>query len=177
MNGEQEGAVSGERTLNQIVNGLAAAISRSLSPGDVAALRRMAPEDVATPAFWRLAATHLENELRGEGPAAEARERRWAVVVAALAVTAGLHAPGRSLGSALAAAGLSELRLTRLLRAHGDALPAEVRSVATYLAAKAVPFDAVDLARIVLSDGGPSEEQVRRGIARSFFGQLSRNEK
>jgi CRISPR type I-E-associated protein CasB/Cse2 len=97
------------------------------------------------------------------------------MVVGALAVTSGLQAPRRSLGAALAEAGLSELRLTRLLRAHAGALPAEVRAVASYLASKAVPFDATDLARLVLSDGGPSEERVRRGIARSYYGQLSRN--
>ncbi len=162
-------------SLNRQIGALVAAISRA-PPGDVAALRRMAPDDIATPAFWKLAGTVLE-ELRGDGPALEARERCWAIVTSALAVTAGLHAPGRPLGAALADAGLAELRLTRLLRAHSDALPAEVRTVAAYLASKAAPFDATDLARLVLSDGGPSEEQVRRSIARSYYGQLSRNEK
>lgn len=164
-------------SLNRVVNTLAGTIARALSPGDVAALRRMEPGDVATPAFWKLAGTVLEHELRGDGPAVESRERQWAMVVAALATTAGLHAPGRSLGAGLAEAGLSELRLTRLLRAHGDALPAEVRGAASYLAAKAMPFDGTDLAWLVLSDGSSAEEQVRRSIAKSFFGQLARTAK
>ncbi len=164
-------------SLNRLVGLLARAIARALPPGDVAALRRMAPHDLATPAFWKLAGTVLEGEFRGEGPGVEGRERNWAMVTSALAITSGLHAPGRGLGAALAEAGLSELRLTRLLRAHGDALWAEVRMVAAYLASKAKPFDAADLARLVLSDDGPSEEPVRRRVAKSYFGQLSRNDK
>lgn len=164
-------------SLSSTVNRLARALGRELSPGDVASLRRMAPDDVATPAFWKLTGGVLDDELRGEGPAIDTRERLWAVVVNALALTSGLHAPGRSFGGALAEAGLSELRLARLLRAHGDALPAEVRSVAAYLASKAIAFDATDLARLVLSDGGASEEPVRRGIAKAYYRQLSLNEK
>jgi CRISPR system Cascade subunit CasB len=163
------------RPLAQLVNRLAHAVSRQLSPGDLAALRRLSPDDLSAPAYWKLLGTVLVDEVR-QGDAGLQRERRWGTILSAMAVTAGLHRPGRSLGAALAEAGYSELRLTRLFRAGGDALPPEVRSAASFLAAKAIPFDAADLAGLVLSDGGPSEDLVRRGIARSYYRQLTSHE-
>lgn len=164
----------GERTLASTVNALARTMAR-MSPGDVASLRRLTPDDLAVPAFWKLAGIALEHELAGGG--VEDRERRWAVVVASVAVASGLHAPGRPLGDALAAAGYSELRLARLLRAHAAALPPEVRGATAYLASKAVAFDGADVAALVLSDGGPSEEAVRRRIAKSYYAFISRKAK
>lgn len=168
--------VGAPRSLSRAVGALAHFVEHGASPGDVAGLRRLAPEDPAAPAFWRLAGTLLADELRGGGGALEARERAWASIVNALALTAGLHAPARPLGTALAAAGYSELRFTRLLRAQGDALAPEVRGAAAFLASKAEPFDATDLAQLVLSSGGISEETVRRGVARTYFRQLTRDE-
>src|SRR5512133_2452527 len=108
--------VGAPRTRSRTVGALARFVERGASPGDVAELRRLVPGDPAAPAFWRLAGTLLADELRGSGTALDAREQAWASIVNALAVTSGLHAPARSLGSALATAGYSELRFTRLLR-------------------------------------------------------------
>lgn len=174
--GRSPDASGAERPLSSIVSALARAIDTHLPPGDVAALRRMPTGELATPAFWRLAGTVLEGVLRGDGPTALERERQWATIVSALAVSAGLHSSRRSFGAALAEAGYSELRLTRLLRAHGATLPAEVRAATAFLSSKAVPFDGVDLAALVLSDGGPSEEVVRRNVAKGYYAQLSRKD-
>ena len=103
--------------------------------------------------------------------------RRWAAIACAMALTVGQHAQGRPAGAALADAGLAELRFVRLLRAHGDPLFHALRTTAHYLAAKAAPVDWRDLAALVLSDGRSDEERVRRRIARSYYGQLSRNER
>jgi CRISPR system Cascade subunit CasB len=177
MSSDPRTEAAGEpRPLTRTVGALAHFVEHGASPGDVAELRRLLPEEPGSPAFWRLAGTLLAEELRGGGPALEAREKAWASIVNALALTAGLHTPARPLGAALAAAGYSELRFTRLLRAHGAALAPEVRGAAAFLAAKAEPFDATDLAQLVLSSGGPSEEAVRRGVARTFFRQLTRDE-
>ena len=81
----------------------------------------------------------------------------------------GLHVPGRRLGRALAAAGLSELRFVRLLRARERQLLSEVRTAARYLAARAEPVDWVDFARLVLSHDTKRAESVRRGIARDYY--------
>jgi CRISPR type I-E-associated protein CasB/Cse2 len=148
-----------------------AMVHGQVSPGDVAALRRLEANDPSTPAFWKvissIIAPHLE--LPNGGPALDRAERQWAVILNATAHLGGLHNPARPLGAALAAAGLSELRLSRLLRASGDSLPTVVRTTARYLAAKGEPADLGDLAELVTSDGFSSSEQVRRRIARSYY--------
>ncbi len=155
-----------ERTL---VNRAAHAVDRTLSPGDVAALRHLDPDNPAALAFFKVAAQLLEGALAEDEPARTEDELRWATILSALAVAKGLHWPGRPLGVALASAGFSELRLTRLLRARGDQVFPAVRGAAQFLAAKAEPFDALHLALLVLSEGRSDEEKVRRDIARSFF--------
>lgn len=174
MKPEEESSAqrSDERTLSSRVNALARAIAAA-SPGDVAALRRLAPEDPASPAFWRLAAAYLDDALPSGGEAREEAERSWAAVMCGMALTAGLHALRCRAGAALAEAGFSELRFERLLRASGPQLFREVRAAAAFLASKAAEFDWTDLAALVLSDGGPSAERTRRSLARSFYQQRS----
>ncbi|MGC3997670.1 MAG: type I-E CRISPR-associated protein Cse2/CasB [Anaeromyxobacter sp.] len=159
-------------TFRTLVHRLAAALARQVSPGDLAALRRLSPDDLTAPAFWKLAASMLSDEL-SSGEQRFELEGRWAVILSALAITAGMHDARRPFGAALAEAGYSELRFTRLLRAHGDALPSEVRSAARFLSSKAIPFDPADLAQLVLSDGAPHEESIRRATARHYFRQAS----
>lgn len=165
--------------LRATVSRLARALEKQLSPGDVAALRRLDPDDPAAPAFFKVAVQLLEDvmpdvESAGE-PARMEAERRWAAILCAMALTSGLHRFDRPLGSALAESGFAELRLTRLLRARGDQVFPALRAAAQYLASKAEPFDPTDLARLVLSEGRRDEEKVRRAIARSYFKALARN--
>jgi CRISPR type I-E-associated protein CasB/Cse2 len=164
-------------TLAAIVNAVAHSIEKVLSPGDVAALRRLRPHDASCAAFWRVVVTHLESALPDGGPAREEVERRWAVILQAMADMKGLHAPGARMGRTLAGAGLAEPRALKLLRASGDTLFDTVRVTAHYLAGTATMSDHAEIARLVLSDGREDEERVRRQIARDFYAQQERNEK
>lgn len=147
------------------------ALHRSLgamSSGDRASLRKMRPEALHQPAFWKLSTSLLQPVLPVETtPWRDVQERRWAVVVAVAA--AALHAPTMRLGAALARAGITEVRVTRLLRASGDQLPDAVRTLAHQLEAAAVPFDFADLAWLVLSEGRDDEERARQQIARDYY--------
>ena len=153
--------------LSSIIGSLA--VRRGLSPGDVAALRRLEPGGPAHPAFWKVCAGWLDGSLPPEGPARTEAERRWAAIVAGMAITVGLHDPRRHAGAALAEAGYSELRFVRLLRARGEGLAAAVRSASRFLASKAVSFDWRDLAQLVLSEARADEEEARRHLARSYY--------
>lgn len=167
------GGTPPEPKLHGIVNRLIESI-RQMSPGDRAELRRARADEPGGPAFWRLAVHVLApaNEISLEGAGREHRERRWAVILAALATIEDLHAPGIRLGRALARAGLSELRLVRLLRASDDGLFHLVRTTVHYLSSKREPVDCADIALLVLSDGRSDEASVRRRIARDYYANL-----
>lgn len=158
-------------SLASLVGRLSVAIHRQISPGDVAELRRLVPDDPGGAAFWRLMASTVvgEGRLPEGGPSRDGAERRWAAVLSAMAITKDLHQPRRSMGAALGAAGYSELRFVRLLRARGDALLNELRGAARYLASRAESVDPVEFARLVFSDGADWEESARRRIAREFY--------
>jgi CRISPR system Cascade subunit CasB len=176
MSDDQVEVVAAERSsadLRSLVGRLARMIEKELSPGEVASLRRLEPADPSVPAFWKVVATALDDVLPSAAEAREEAERRWAAILGAMASARGLHRSRQALGAALAQAGFSELRFTRLLRARGDQTFPSVRAAAQYLASKAIGFDAHDLARLVLSEDGPSEEKVRRDVARSYYRQLS----
>lgn len=176
MSSNPESAVQTEvPTLRAIVGRIVQALEKQLAPGDIAALRRLEPSDPAAPAFFKVAASVLDGILPDGEDARLDAERRWAAVLCSMSVTNGLHLFGRPLGSALADAGFTELRLTRLLRARGDQVFTALRAAAQFLASKAQPFDPADLARLVLSEGRPDEEKVRRAIARSYFATISKN--
>ena len=164
-------------TLAATVNAVAHSIEKVLSPGDVAALRRLRSDDASSAAFWRVVVTHLEPALPNGGPAREEAERRWAVILQAMAEMENCHAQGARLGRALAAAGIAEPRVLKLLRASGEALFDAVRVTAHYLASTATMSAHVEIARLILSDGHDDGERVRRQIARDFYAQQERNEK
>lgn len=174
-----EPAAAGEkpRTLESLVSGLSKTIKDVLGPGDRAALRRMRPESPDAPAFWRLMTVV---DARGSGPAGDgvARQRyetTWAAILRALAQLGALHAHGRHLGRSLVDADMSEMRFLQLVRARGDALRGVVQRVCHMLASKGVSVDATDLARLLLSDGRSDEDQVRRRLARTYFGSTTQD--
>jgi len=158
-----------QRTLRQVVGRLAAAIDRELSPGAVAALRRVAPGELGGAAFWQVLASYLEDDLPAGGDARTNAERRWAAVLCGMATTAGLNAIGHDSGRALAQAGLSDHRFDRLLRASGARLHDEARTAARLLASRGEPIDWTDLARVILTDDSDSAEEARRTLARSYY--------
>ncbi|MBW2149299.1 MAG: type I-E CRISPR-associated protein Cse2/CasB [Deltaproteobacteria bacterium] len=154
---------------------LAAIQQGRISPGELAELRRVRPEDASSPAFWRILVRFVDPH--DPPPRAETHrlrwEQRWAVILGGMARLA--HAPGRPLGRVLAEAGFHELRLRRLLRASGVRLWDEFRAAVEFLSAKGERLDWEDAASLVLSDPETAPDwadQVRRRIARSFFGAL-----
>ena len=162
--------------LAALIGRLAALIDRQLSPGDVAALRRNRPDSIDAPAFWRIAALELTGSLEPEGPRRDEGERRWAVILQAIAELRGLHNPRRSLGAAMVDAEVAEHRVLRLLRASAEGLFDAVRIIAHHLASKGISVNCTDLAWLVLSDGRSDEESVRRRIARDYYATQTNKE-
>lgn len=153
-------------SMGTIVNRIAGAFGREIGAGDLAGLRRLDPDELASPEFWRVMAAYVPTDaLPQHDPYLTRVERQWAVVLSALAILAGLHERTVPLGAALARARYSELRFVRLLRARDAALANHVRSAARYLAAKGQSADCVGLALLVFSEG----ETVRRQIARDYY--------
>lgn len=161
-------------TLSALVNRIAVALDKALPAGDVAALRRLSPDDPGSPGFWKIVVSYLEpaGALPDGGSSREEVEVRWAAILNVLARLGPLHRPGRRLGRALAACGFSELRLARLLRASGEPLVHESLMAGRFLAAKGEPADVTDLARLILSDGRSDADRVRRWIARDYYSLL-----
>jgi CRISPR system Cascade subunit CasB len=162
--------------LDSIVHRIAGILQHGggvLTSGDVAELRRMDPRRLAAP-FFKLAGLVLDSELPGEVKAREDAETRWAAVVVGLAHLGDLQVASLRLGSALASAGFSELRFSRLLRSDTEQLVDEIPMVARFLAAKSVAVDFATAARLILSAGRSEEERVRRNIARDYFATLAR---
>ncbi len=160
--------------LSQIIGRISHAINDNLSTGDIAELKRLNPEDPGTPAFWKLMVSCVGEDgihLTGENNR-DAAEQQWAIVLSAMAHMQKQHSQVRKLGDALAEAGYSELRLTRLLRATGETLRNLARGMTLYLVAKGEPFDLLDLARLIFSDGKSWSESFRRQIARSYYAKI-----
>lgn len=143
-----------------------------LSNGDRAELRRIAPEAPITPALWKVLLLLEEAGAQvGVGD-----ERSWATLLMGMAFCVSphenLHDYGTPLGRALADAGWSELRFVRLLRARGETLDVHVRRVAQYLASKSQSADWAHVADLLFYQGGDVAEEIRLGIARSYYRAL-----
>ncbi len=163
--------------LDAVVSRIARAFAGELSTGDLAELRRLPPGDPSAVAFWKVASACLRpaGYLLASGESLARDERAWGALLASFAHLPPHH-PGTPLGVALARAEMSELRFVRLLRAREEALLYAVRNTARFLAAKAIGTNWTDLARLVLSDSAVHAEEVRRNIARHYFGTLGRTE-
>ncbi|MCM5552387.1 type I-E CRISPR-associated protein Cse2/CasB [Pleomorphomonas sp. NRK KF1] len=153
---------------------LAAVIAgEALGPGAKASLRRNDPATVlGQPAFHQALAKQDINIREEEALA-------WAAIVQAIALTSGNGFQSRS-GKALAEAGLSEVRFSKLMAASGDMLIDQIGILARHLAAKQVPVDWTDLANLLLADHrGEVDEVVRLRfrIAQGYYRELNRAER
>lgn len=150
----------------------------SFPTGDRAELRRMPEDGEPRPAFWKIAALYLVEQLPAHaGHLREDLERRWAQILAAVAEVHDLHRPGRALGHSLAEAEVTEARVDRLLRAHGASLPHLVRTTVHQLVTRGTAVDLTDLAWLVLSDGRADADRARRKVARDYFQALYRRQR
>lgn len=149
--------------------------------GDVAALRRMDPDNPDAAAFWRLMA---EYDLLGNPVV----ERKWALILHGIAlmtptssgkgVTRTAHNGFIPVGQALfwgreaqASRGFySESRLNRLLTARGPMLRTLLARLFRMLASD-VPFNWREMASFILNEGYNEEaaEQARHRIARAYY--------
>lgn len=165
-------------SLGSLVWHLAGLISKKLPPGDVAALRRLRPEDPGCPPFWKLMATEINANAFGDaGRADDEEDRRWAAVLSALATLDGLVQTSPDFGTALARADYSELRFERLLRAGDAQLLDELLNAVRFLAAKAEPLNPVDIARLALTRDPEKGESLRRKLARQYYRIVSTHPK
>lgn len=149
----------------QVIPRLAMEIAR-LAPGDAAALRRGPLDGAGSAAFWKLLAKH---PLRG-------RARKWAALVQSIAILTPkgrdpaklpAHEPTRSMGEALQAAGVSELRLARLLGAPPDLRPElAVRTCRRLAATEFNRFNLVTLGQFLLFG---DDKRPARWIARDYY--------
>ena len=147
--------------------------SPALSRGDLSALRRMDPRRPEPP-FFKIEALVLEEWLPGEAAARADLETRWSAITCGLAHLGVLHRPGLRLGNVLAEADWSDVRFARLVRADADRLADDLPALARFLEAKSIPVDWTGAAQMILSAGTPHEEDVRRHIARDYYGTLAR---
>ena len=150
--------------------------------GDLAALRRMDPDEPDTAAFWRLTARY---DLHGSPRV----ERQWALVLHGIALmtktAAGgdagrsAHVRGMPIGRALftgdnperTTAFYSESRMNRLLTARGPMLRTLLSRMFRMMAAANQGFDWYRMAELILSDGYDEQraDRIRRNIARDYY--------
>jgi CRISPR system Cascade subunit CasB len=150
-------------------------VGGALGSRDVAALRRMDPR-APDAAFFKIEGLVLDEHLPGGADARADMETRWAAVVSGLAHLGSLHRPGERLGRALAEAQWAEQRFVRLVRADADRLVDDLPALARFLAAKGVAVDWGGAAQLILSAGRRDDEQVRRHLARDYYGILARQQ-
>lgn len=152
-------------SLKRVIPDLARRIA-TLDPGPAAALRRGPLNSAGAPAFWKLLARY---SLHGG-------ERRWAALIQAIAIlTPKGRKPGKhsahqgapSMGEALHGAGVSELRLARLLAAPPAQRPELVVRTCRRLARTDFKrFNLVALGQFVLSS---DSTHAARRIARDYY--------
>lgn len=146
--------------------GALAGVVHTLGAGDRADLRRYRHDHGPIPlAFYKLAA--WLDLFAGANS-----ESRWATLATCCAHLSASSGP--ALGEALARAGYSELRLSRLLRAPADRLHEDLPALARFLSAKGQPADFSDAAALLFQ---PDEDGPRQSIARAYFRTLGSQEK
>ena len=149
----------------------------SLDAGMLAALRRGPFEGGGAVAFWRIISKFNVPEYL---------EYHWAVIVQAIAILTprgerasrrSAHNPKLALGLALYQAGISELRLARLLTARQDMRFELIIRVCRRLAtSKCNEFDLTTLTRLILYGDQKTEFKIARDFYRAESKNLARKE-
>ena len=150
---------------------------KKLPSGDRAALRRINTDAPVTPALWKVLHHLGIPDPDPQYDTSEARhERNWGLLLMGMAHCAGLHDYDVPLGKALALAGWSELRFTRLMEADNETLPALMRRMAQYLASKQQPANWADVAYLLFTRDSEKMEATRLDIARAYYSTLYQQE-
>lgn len=157
---------------------LAAYIKRA-STGDRAALARLKPEALQPHQLAALARAFSAAGLAPEQWHADTWPR-WALIAHGMALAG--HDGKQRLGRQLAAAGVSESRVTKLLTSRGDAFTQLLPRVLRLLASKGVAPNWRELGELVLKEGSAlrssqaDAEEIRLQIAGPYFSALARAE-
>lgn len=140
--------------------------AESFPTGQRAALRRVVPGHPLPLSFYGFADGFLPEGWTH-------RKDDWATLVAGIAIMSPRsHDPRAAFGQALAAAGYSEVRLERLLQARDDTVRTLLLRAARLLAAKHMPCNWLECARLLLTRDAERREDIRMEVARSFYGGL-----
>lgn len=146
-------------------------LSQKHRRGDVAEIRRLNTESPDRPAFWKAISACLPDDRA----LSEDEERRWARVLAGMARMApGGHDPHARLGVTLCEAGWSELRLSKLLSAPGESASILIRRLASFLAAREMRVNWIELAALLLATHPDKVESIRRRVASDYYRTLNR---
>lgn len=167
-NREKPGTAKNPRGLRAVLPKMATEILH-LDPGSAAALRRGPLDGAGTAAFWGLLAKH-------DLPVTE----HWAALVQAIAILTpkgrkpsrrAAHDSTLRMGEALQKAGVTELRLARLLGAPPDLRPdLAVRTCRRLAATDFNRFDLVTLGQFLLSrDNAHAARRIARDYYRAAF--------
>lgn len=98
----------------------------------------------------------------------EKRLNQWACILQTVAMLCDQNASKTRLGTALKQAGLSEQRLSRIIRAADVNLWLQIRRTAHQLYSKGQPVNLGDLAELVLSEGQEHGAKIRRRIVHDY---------
>ena len=167
---------AGRDSWGNIAVGYASRIIRAdFSRGDLAALRRMDPDNPDPSVFWKLLA---DNGLLEYGRDVE---NKWALILHGIAImtrsNAGdgnaltAHDGSMAVGRALSNIGYSEMRFNRLLSARDEMLRTLLARMFRMLAAEDMRFNWREMAQFILNDGynETAAELSRRRIARDYY--------
>ena len=132
---------------------------RDISPGDIANLKRMAPDKPDSALFWQMMLRAGVTNPDSPGNDDHRLEQAWASILSTIAEgtkvgqdqTTSPHDERIPLGAALALANYHESRLNALLNADGETLLRLANQAAKTLYAKNQNFNCNDLARLMLS--------------------------
>lgn len=141
----------------------------TLARGDTAPLRRMDPEHPHEPAFILLM---LEAGAPDEWTAGLKSARCWALIVHAMARMApNHHDRTASVGTALQRAGVSELRVSRLLAARDVQFRKQMVRLAQRLAQAAQPVNWFELADLIVAEALDRNrlDTLRLRVARDYY--------
>jgi CRISPR system Cascade subunit CasB len=157
--------------------GALAAYIKHASTGDRAALARLKPEALQPHQLAALARALSTAGLAPEQWHADTWPR-WALIAHGMALAG--HDGKQRLGRQLAAAGVSESRVTKLLTSRGDAFTQLLPRVLRLLASKGVAPNWRELGELVLKEGSAlrssqaDAEEIRLQIAGPYFSALAR---
>lgn len=150
-------------------------IRADFSRGDLAGLRRMAPDNPRPAVFWKLLA---DNDLLEYG---DEVENKWALILHGIALMTPsntgdgnartAHDGSMPVGRALSSIDYSELRFNRLLTARDEMLRTLLARMFRMLAAEDMRFNWREMAQFILNDGynETAAELSRRRIARDYY--------